>query len=58
MPSKPRRAQIPTPFVVPGMEAKTLEFRSIEDEQEKAQRLRKEMLNFYVKDVMIWAVGS
>jgi hypothetical protein len=56
MTSRPRRAEI-APLSVPGMELKALEYQPIEDDQEKAQRLRKELLNFYVKDLLIWIVG-
>jgi hypothetical protein len=48
MTSKPRKAEIAAPVSVLGLELKTLEYKPIEDEREKAQRLRKEMLNFYV----------
>jgi hypothetical protein len=57
MPSKPRKAEIAAPVSVLGMELKSLEYKAIEDEREKAQRLRKEMVNFYVKDVLIWTIG-
>lgn len=57
MTSKPRKAEIASPVAVKGMELRTLEYRPVEDEQEKAQRLRKEMLEFYVKDLLIWIVG-
>jgi hypothetical protein len=57
MTPKPRRAEIAAPVSVLGLELKTLEHKPIESEQEKAQRLRKEMLNFYFKDVLTWAIG-
>lgn len=57
MTSKPRKAEIAAPVSVTGMELKTLEYRPVEDEREKAQRLRKEMLNFSIKDLLIWVIG-
>src|SRR5262245_37451622 len=56
MTSKPRKAEI-APLSVPGMELKALEYKPVEDDQERSQRLRKEMLNFFVKDLLIWIIG-
>jgi hypothetical protein len=57
MTPKPRKAEIAAPLSVPGMELKALEYKAVEDPQEKAIRLRKEMLNFYVKELLIWVIG-
>ena len=54
MPSKPKDESLP---VWSNMETAKLEFRAVEDEQEKAQRLHKERWTFYVKDILPWGAS-
>jgi hypothetical protein len=56
MPSNPRQTN-PLGSVPAGMRVGNFQFEPIEDEQEKAQRLRKDMLSFYFKDLSVWMLG-
>ena len=58
MPSAPKKVDISK--AIPGLESLPLEkveYKRLEDEQEKALRLEKERVSFYVKDVVIWIFG-
>src|SRR5437899_1359210 len=59
MPRKPRDFDVPgsAPFPPRGMQYVSAELRPIEDEREKAERLHKERLGFYIKDVGTWLLG-
>ena len=58
MPSTPKKVDVSK--AIPGLESLPLEkveYKRPEDEQEKALRLHKERLGFYIKDVGIWIFG-
>jgi hypothetical protein len=57
MPSNPRKADLPTSYSIPGMRVGNIQFERVEDEQEKVQRLHKERLGFYVKEIGTWLLG-
>jgi hypothetical protein len=57
MPSQPRKTNIPTSLTVNRIELITLEFQPIEDDQDRALRLHKELISFYVKDVGTLLLG-
>jgi hypothetical protein len=47
----PKKSDISTATPIGGLDVKSVELKSPEDEQEKALRLHKERLNFYVKEM-------
>jgi len=58
MPSTPKKVDVSK--AIPGLETLPLEkveYKRPEDEQEKALRLHKERISFYIKDVVIWIFG-
>jgi hypothetical protein len=57
MPSQPRKTNVEAPVSVPGMQIRNIEFKPIEDEQEKTLRLHKERVGFYVKEIGTWLLG-
>ena len=59
MPRKPRDVDVPSaaPFAPRGMQYVSAELRPIEDKQEKALRLHKERVTFYVKEIGTWLLG-
>jgi hypothetical protein len=53
-------ARQPKDIVIPqqaGLDLEKLEFKRTEDEQEKIQRLRKELLSFYFKEIGTYIFG-
>ena len=57
MPSTSKKADVSKSLPVGDLEVKSIEFKLPEDEQEKALRLHKERISFYIKDVVIWIFG-
>jgi hypothetical protein len=60
MATKPKDLPVPVlPSAPAGMEVSeyTIGYRRAEDEQEKAQRLHKERVNFYFKDIGTYLFG-
>jgi hypothetical protein len=51
MPPKPKEVNVPASSPVAGMKATKLEYQAVEDDQEKALRLHKDRLSFYVKEL-------
>jgi hypothetical protein len=53
--NQPRQVNVPASL--PGMKTVRIEYQADEDKQEKTQRLRKELVGFYVKDIGVWALA-
>ena len=47
----------PHPSLCRAWKSRCCELKPAEDGQEKAQRLQKDRLNFYVKDILVWIIG-
>jgi hypothetical protein len=58
MPSAPKKVDVPKSIPLEGMQVSSVEFKPIEDQHEKALRLHKERVSFYVKEIatLIFAV--
>jgi hypothetical protein len=57
MPTNPKEVNVPASLRVTGMKATKLEYQAIEDEEEKALRLRKDSLSFYFKELSVWILA-
>lgn len=57
MATKPRQASVPASSPVAGMKATKLEYQAVEDDQEKALRVHKERITFYLKEVLPWGLA-
>ncbi len=55
--TKPKEVSVLASSPVAGMKATKLEYQAVEDEQEKALRLHKERINFYLKEVLPWGLA-
>jgi hypothetical protein len=53
----PKKVDVSTVPSIKDLEVKSIELKPPEDEQEKALRLHKERISFYIKDVVIWIFG-
>jgi hypothetical protein len=58
MPPKPKEVNVPASSPVAGMKATKLEYQAVEDDQEKALRLHKDRVTFYVKEVLTWGLAT
>lgn len=57
MPTKPREVNVLAAPIAAGMKTKKVELEAVEDEQERVQRLHKELWSFYIKDLLPFAMA-
>jgi hypothetical protein len=55
MPASPRKTDVSK--AIDSLEVRNIELKPPEDEQEKALRLHKEKVSFYIKDLGAWIFG-
>jgi hypothetical protein len=56
-PKSPKDVNVTASLPIPGMKAKRVEYEAEEDKEEKAQRLHKELVGFYAKDLSVWILA-